>query len=201
MPYSNYSADRQVQIVEDQPEIQSFLRDLFVAKGIDCLPPLDTGEQAVSVIRECEPAVVVLDIELAGELSGVDVAKQLGGICPSLIVFLTGHTDPQVIRNAQSTHPVALLRKPLQETESLVRIVQAAFRYRECLRLGPISVAEPEDLITVCAWCSRIRKPDREWISLSSYFVENPVRGFTHGICPECSKEQLRDMGLENSAC
>lgn len=199
MSHSNTSADRQVQIVEDQPEIQSFLRDLLEAKGIDCLPPLRSGEEAVPVIRECVPAAVILDIELAGQLSGVEVAKQLEGICPSLIVFLTGHTNPKAIRDAQSTHPVSVLRKPLEETGSLVRIVQAAIRYRECLRLGPISAAKPEDLITVCAWCSRIRKPDREWISLASYFVENQVRGFTHGICPDCSMEQLRDLGSQGA--
>jgi len=198
MSNSIHPADRQVQIVEDQPEIQDFLRDLLKVREIESLPPVDSGERAIAVIRELEPAVVIMDIELTGELSGIDVANQLGGICPSLIVFLTGHTNPQAIRDAQSTHPVAILRKPLQETESLVRIVQAAFRYRECLRLGPISVAEPDALITVCAWCSRIRKPDHEWISLSSYFVENPVRGFTHGICPTCSAEQLRSMGLES---
>lgn len=188
------ASDRQVLIVEDGLLMQKFLLEALRKHNIDCLQPVSTGAGALEQIRTRQPAAVILDIQLEGDLTGIDVVKRLPRTCPSLIIFFTGQTDTELIRQAQVTHPVAILKKPLSEPELLTGYVKAAFRYRECLRVKPSSRGEEDSVICLCAWCRRIRQLDQTWDTMSAYFIQGSVRRFTHGICPECSERQLNEL-------
>ena len=44
-----------------------------------------------------------------------------------------------------------------------------------------------DEMITLCAWCKRIRTKDGRWEDAGE---EHSNTIFTHGICPDCLKEQ-----------
>ena len=44
-------------------------------------------------------------------------------------------------------------------------------------------------LIPICAWCKKIRDDQGYWTQLEGYIQSHSEARFTHGICPECSKE------------
>jgi hypothetical protein len=44
-------------------------------------------------------------------------------------------------------------------------------------------------LVTVCAWCERVRDDRRMWRELAGYVRERMSVGFTHGICPDCLRQ------------
>jgi PAS domain S-box-containing protein len=41
-------------------------------------------------------------------------------------------------------------------------------------------------LLSVCAWCKRIRTQEGQWTDLESYVAANSEANFSHGVCPEC---------------
>ena len=53
-------------------------------------------------------------------------------------------------------------------------------------------------LIPICSWCKKIRDDAGFWRRLESYLSEYTEAEFTHGICPDCAKEQF-DVVLSDS--
>jgi hypothetical protein len=54
-------------------------------------------------------------------------------------------------------------------------------------------------LLSVCAWCKRIRDDD-QWLPIEEYVKVHSHANFTHGICPHCLGEQLGKQGYSTSA-
>jgi hypothetical protein len=46
-------------------------------------------------------------------------------------------------------------------------------------------------LIYMCAWCKGVRDPRHAWHSVETYIRTLTDAAFTHGICPDCSKERV----------
>jgi len=183
------SNDRKVLLVEDDPAVAGILRRLLEREGIDCLPPVAEGAEAIQVIRREQPAAVLLDVDLADDVDGIQVAETLSLEVPSLIVFLSGHDDRPTIDRAGATFPLAYLTKPPDERQ-LLALMHGAFRYRECLRAEFPSGAGSE-LVTICAWCRRVKGEDGQWMALADYIIGSEVRVFTHGICRSCAVREM----------
>jgi hypothetical protein len=50
-------------------------------------------------------------------------------------------------------------------------------------------------LLTVCAWCKRLRNNRGRWRAAKAYFRMHSEAEFTHGICPECQEKHLSRRG------
>jgi hypothetical protein len=46
-------------------------------------------------------------------------------------------------------------------------------------------------LLPMCAWCKRIRDDHGYWSQIEAYIASRSDADFTHGICPDCRKQQL----------
>jgi len=57
-----------------------------------------------------------------------------------------------------------------------------------------------EGLLPICAWCKKIRddsqtrKGEGKWVPLESYIEKRSRADFTHGMCPDCEKKQLKEI-------
>jgi DNA-binding LytR/AlgR family response regulator len=77
-------------------EDESLLRAQLIARLAEAWPELEivgeaeNGEDAVAMIEEAKPDVVFLDIRMPG-LSGIEVARRLGGRCH--LVFVTAYDE------------------------------------------------------------------------------------------------------------
>jgi DNA-binding LytR/AlgR family response regulator len=109
-------------LVEDDwiiaKEIAYSLQDL----GFEVLGTYDTGEEALSQIKIQAPDIVLIDIDLSGELTGIDVGKQLKGKNIPFI-FLTALADSDTITKAKLVKPYAYLVKPVKP-ESLYSTIE-----------------------------------------------------------------------------
>ncbi len=102
-----------VLLVEDDwiiaREISYSLQDLgFEVAGI-----FDTGEEALKQIELQKPDLIILDIDLSGEITGIDVAKHLKKENSIPFIFLTALADTATIEKAKLAEPYAYLVKPV----------------------------------------------------------------------------------------
>ena len=51
-----------------------------------------------------------------------------------------------------------------------------------------------EGLLPVCSFCKRIRTSNNEWQQIEEYVSNHSHAEFTHGLCPECTKEHYGDL-------
>ena len=110
-----------ILIVEDEriisKDLQDFLRELGYLNSI----VVDTYEAAIEVIDQIPPNIVLLDISLRGEKSGVDIAKYLIQTDTIPFIYITSYTDKKTLEDAKSTRPSGYLVKPLEKRIFLLR--------------------------------------------------------------------------------
>jgi DNA-binding LytR/AlgR family response regulator len=109
-------------LVEDDWIIAKEIAYLLQDFGFEVTGSYDTGEEALKVIRHQPPHLVLLDIGLAGDLSGIDVARQLKEE-KIPFVFLTALADSETINRAKLAEPYAYLVKPVKP-ESLYSTIE-----------------------------------------------------------------------------
>ena len=119
-----------VLLVEDSAVIRALVRRMLVAGG-HAVVEAAGGAAALTVCRDQQPDVVLLDVEMP-EMSGWDVLAAMKAD-PDLrdvpVVFLTGRSDTTDMVDGLRLGAHDYLRKPCEPTELLAR-VQAAARVK-----------------------------------------------------------------------
>ena len=132
-----------ILVAEDSITMRATLRHHLVERGYDVVEAVD-GADALTVVRESHPDVVLLDVEMPG-LDGhaVLAAMQADPALSAIpVVFLTGRTDTDAVVGGLQAGAHDYLRKPFEAAELVAR-VSAAVRVK---RLQDELHARYEDL-------------------------------------------------------
>jgi len=62
--------------------------------------------------------------------------------------------------------------------------------------ISTIMPTGPDQLITICAYCKKIKNNKGKWMALEAYFAEKIDSRFSHGMCPGCSEEAYKELNL-----
>ena len=114
-----------ILIVEDDMIIAANLSIQLTSLGYEVTGILPRGEEAIVHVRENRPHILLMDINLKGELSGIETAKAIKKNNNISIIYLTANSDDATFNKAKETHPKAFITKPfnklsLQRTIALV---------------------------------------------------------------------------------
>jgi len=101
-----------VLIVDDEPLSRRVLMDgLMLVKNVQVVGEADSGETALGQIRDLEPDLVLLDIQMP-VMDGFEVIRRLKGPLPA-IVFVTAYSEYAL--DAFEVGAVDYLLKPVSE--------------------------------------------------------------------------------------
>ena len=114
-----------VLIVEDEALVAEDLKMAVTDLGYDVVGRADNAEEAVKKAVTLKPDVILMDIVLKGEKTGIDASHEIKAQINLPIIFLTAYTDIGLIDKAKSTEPYAYLVKPFQERQLLASIEMA----------------------------------------------------------------------------
>ncbi len=111
-------------IVDDHPVFRQGLRNIFsIEHGIDVLAEASTGEEALELVRELRPDVLLLDINLPG-MNGLQVASRLrADQVTTAVVLLTAYDDLEQVLHAMRSGGSAYCPKDI-EPQKLVEVVR-----------------------------------------------------------------------------
>lgn len=101
-----------VLIAEDDAVVALNLSFTLQGWGYKVIGPLAHAEQVAEACRQFAPDVLLLDIDLAGEMNGIEAAEQVRRALGLPTIFLTAHGSEQMFEQAKRTHPAAYLLKP-----------------------------------------------------------------------------------------
>lgn len=114
-----------VLIIEDEPiiamDIESITRDL----GHDVVGIAVTRDEAVALARSTGPGLVLADIQLADDSSGIDAVGDILSEMTVPVIFITAF--PERLLTGQRPEPTFLITKPFQEATLKAAIAQALF--------------------------------------------------------------------------
>lgn len=118
-------APTRILVVEDDFLIAMQTEIALIDAGFDVVGTAATAEEAISLAREGNPSLVVMDIRLAGERDGIDAAGQLFREFNIRCIFATAHDDAKTRERAKPFAPLGWLPKPYT-AKSLVTLVTEA---------------------------------------------------------------------------
>lgn len=107
--------DARIYIVEDDYVVAKNLSLLLENLGYKVLGISETGEDGLLQIKKEKPELVILDIDLAGSLNGIEVGKKLKEQFDLPFIYVTAHADAATMEEALPTEPWAYLAKPFNE--------------------------------------------------------------------------------------
>jgi PAS domain S-box-containing protein len=114
-----------IMVVEDEGIVALQIKDTLENLGYDVPAIVLSGEEALAKISGTEPDLVLMDIQLKGELSGIQAAKRIHGAFEVPVVFLTAYSDAETLEMAELTEPYGYVLKPFEE-KSLHAVIQMA---------------------------------------------------------------------------
>ncbi len=62
------------------------------------------------------------------------------------------------------------------------------------LRESLSRVKQLEGIISICNYCKKIRNDVNSWDQLETYISNHSEALFSHGICPECFEQQMKEL-------
>ncbi|MFD2567880.1 LytR/AlgR family response regulator transcription factor [Pseudotenacibaculum haliotis] len=117
-----------ILIVEDEANYADTLEMFVEELGYETVGVASQGKLAMSLFDEHNPDLVLMDINLEGELSGIDLARIFQGQRPTPIIFITSFDDKETFSKAKQTGPYAYLIKPF-EPARLQRSIELALQH------------------------------------------------------------------------
>lgn len=114
-----------VLIIEDEPLISMQLEDLVSSLGHEICGTAATRTQALEVVAESRPGLVLADIQLADGSSGLDAVDDILAIDSVPVIFITAY--PERLLTGDRPEPTYLVTKPFEEQTVKAAISQALF--------------------------------------------------------------------------
>jgi CheY-like chemotaxis protein len=111
------SGKSKILLVEDDTIISMELKYRLESMGYEIVGIVNSGEEAVLEATEKNPDLVLMDIELKGNMDGIEAADRIHSLLNIPVVYLTAYGDDTTYNRAQSTYPAGYLIKPLEENE------------------------------------------------------------------------------------
>ena len=99
-----------ILIVQNQAEAAR-LQDRLRGLGHTACTPVSCGRRAVEIAAGERPDVALVDLDLAGEPSGIEVGERLAGQSGVPLIYLSGDLDEDLLRRADATQPFGYVRE------------------------------------------------------------------------------------------
>ncbi len=118
-------------VVDDEALFRELLvRTLSAEPGFEVVGEAEDGETSVSLAREKNPDVVIMDIELQGAIDGIEAALQIKNESPKTgVVILSAHSERRYVTSLPLENIQGwayLLKQTVPDMATVVRAIQGS---------------------------------------------------------------------------
>lgn len=136
-----------VVIAEDEAIIRLDLKETLEEEGYEVVGETGRGDEAVKLVREREPELVILDIKMPG-LDGLAAAREIATERRAAVLILTAFSQRDLIEQARDAGALAYLVKPFERSELIPAVEVALGRFQEMKALADQTATLEEQLET-----------------------------------------------------
>lgn len=111
---TEHSAIARILICDDEITPAEELARTLKQLGYQVVGSVSSGEEAVRAAEQLKPDLVLTDIELKGEIDGIEAAGQIRSRMDIPVVYLGVYTQKNLLERAKRTEPYGYLGKPVQ---------------------------------------------------------------------------------------
>ena len=139
-----------VLLVEDEYEIRKGIRYLidWERYGFEVIGEAADGEQALEIIEQKEPNIVLSDIRMPN-MDGVQLTKVLQMRYPSVkVIILSGYSDYDYVRTCFQYGAVDYILKPMLTADDLLRLLEKTAKALPLFYLDHFSTPSAENILS-----------------------------------------------------
>ena len=125
-----------ILIVEDNVIIADDMQSMLEEIGYEIVDNVIVYEQAVDVLKNNEVDLVLIDIILASDKTGIDLGKHIRENYNIPFIFVTSNSDRATVENAKTVKPDGYLVKPFEQQDlyTSIEIALSNFNYNAKLK-------------------------------------------------------------------
>ncbi|NET31843.1 MAG: helix-turn-helix domain-containing protein [Cyanothece sp. SIO1E1] len=120
----------EILIVEDESIVAVDIADCLGQMGYSVADIVHSGEEAIAAATTLQPDLILMDIKLAGELSGTEAGGVIWSQLQIPVIYLTAYADEDTLHRAKLTGPFGYILKPFEERELRVTIEISISRHK-----------------------------------------------------------------------
>lgn len=124
-------AKTNVLVVEDESIVSKDIQHSLKKLGYNVVGSSSTGEKAIDLALDLKPDVVLMDIMLKGELTGIEASEEIRKTLNIPVIYLTAYADEATLEKAKVTEPHGYIIKPFKEIDIHTSIEMALYKHQK----------------------------------------------------------------------
>jgi len=118
-------------VVEDEIIVAMDIQSSLIHLGYDVPKIADNGKDAIILAEQLNPNLILMDINIKGDIDGIETAEQILKNFNIPSVYLTAYADKNTLSRAKLTAPFGYIVKPFEETNLYTTIEIALNKHQE----------------------------------------------------------------------
>src|SRR5210317_1703313 len=119
-----------VFIVEDEVLVARDIKSRLEKLGYRVIGTAARGDDAVARILADQPDLILMDINLKGEMDGIEAADRIRAKADLPIIFCTAYSNDETLARAKVTVPYGYVLKPFDDRELEITIEIALHKHQ-----------------------------------------------------------------------
>lgn len=119
-----------ILIVEDERIVAEDMKETITKFGYHVVATVVSGEIAIEKVNELHPDLILMDIHLAGKMTGIEAAEKIRAHHDIPLIFLTAFADKELVSRAKLAGPYGYILKPYDEQELRITIEIAIYKHK-----------------------------------------------------------------------
>lgn len=119
-----------ILVVEDEGIVALDIQGKLESMGYSVPRIVSSAEDAIAAATLLKPDLVLMDIQLEGDLDGIDAAERIGADLGIPVVYLTAYSDERTLERAKAARPFGYLLKPFEERELYTTVEIAIYKHQ-----------------------------------------------------------------------
>lgn len=159
-----------VLIAEDETVSAELLRHMAEQEGHEICGFVARGQEVLPAVRQLSPDVVLMDVRLADEVSGIEATRRLLEYQPIPVIVISGSSGREEMRDIAESGALGFMQKPVSPEELRVNLLIAA-RHSAAMRELRESESLHKGLFDHAAVGMYICHPDGYFLSSNKAFA------------------------------
>jgi DNA-binding LytR/AlgR family response regulator len=127
-------SDYKILIVEDELLVAADIEESLQSLGYTVIGSVATGRDAIETVERQLPDIILMDIMLKGNMTGIDAANIIRQKHNVPIIYLTANADLATIEKAKVSLPYGYIIKPFTDKDLQTNIEITRFKFNNDLK-------------------------------------------------------------------
>jgi len=123
-------AQTKILVVEDEGIVIRDIKNRLKVLGYPSPATASSGIEAIKKVAEYHPDLVLIDIQLKGEMDGIKAARQIHDLFDIPVVYLMEDADEETLQDEKVIEPFYYILKPCEENSLHIGIERALYQHK-----------------------------------------------------------------------